>query len=556
MLKHLYIRNFALIKELDIDFQSGFSVITGETGAGKSIMLGAINYLLGQRADIKSILPGAEKCTIEATFGIEGYNLQNLFQEYDVDTDGQECIIRREFTTSGKSRAFVNDSPANLTFLKELGYQLIDIHSQHQNLLIAKENFQMHILDVMAQNSQQLEAYRTSFMAYKKAEQELREAKEILAQSKAEEDYLRFQLEQLEELNPKAGEDEELEEEQNELSHAEEIKSTLYNADSLFSNDEEPGGVIEQLKHISQSIQSLTRVYPSVEEYAERIDSALIELKDISAELNDLAERIEYNPARLEEVNNRLDRIYTLEKKHEVKTAAELESFMIEVRKKLDVISNGEDRIDQLEKEVQEKLAQATLLAEKLSNSRKAAAKEVEASIGRMLSQLDIPNNRFEVRIEKNTQLTENGTDQVTFFFSANKNVALRAISEVASGGEIARLMLALKAITSQREELPTIIFDEIDTGVSGKVASSMANLMQEMTADNKHQVIAITHLPQIASCGTTHYWVYKEDTEEQTFSHIRELTADERVTEIAHMLSGSEISEAAILNAKQLLKQ
>jgi len=556
MLKHLYIRNFALIKELDIDFQSGFSVITGETGAGKSIMLGAINYLLGQRADIKSILPGAEKCTIEATFGIEGYNLQNLFQEYDVDTDGQECIIRREFTTSGKSRAFVNDSPANLTFLKELGYQLIDIHSQHQNLLIAKENFQMHILDVMAQNSLQLEAYRTSFMAYKKAEQELREAKEILAQSKAEEDYLRFQLEQLEELNPKAGEDEELEEEQNELSHAEEIKSTLYNADSLFSNDEEPGGVIEQLKHISQSIQSLTRVYPSVEEYAERIDSALIELKDISAELNDLAERIEYNPARLEEVNNRLDRIYTLEKKHEVKTAAELESFMIEVRKKLDVISNGEDRIDQLEKEVQEKLAQATLLAEKLSNSRKAAAKEVEASIGRMLSQLDIPNNRFEVRIEKNTQLTENGTDQVTFFFSANKNVALRAISEVASGGEIARLMLALKAITSQREELPTIIFDEIDTGVSGKVASSMANLMQEMTADNKHQVIAITHLPQIASCGTTHYWVYKEDTEEQTFSHIRELTADERVTEIAHMLSGSEISEAAILNAKQLLKQ
>ena len=556
MLKHLYIRNFALIKELDIDFQSGFSVITGETGAGKSIMLGAINYLLGQRADIKSILPGAEKCTIEATFGIEGYNLQNLFQEYDVDTDGQECIIRREFTTSGKSRAFVNDTPANLTFLKELGYQLIDIHSQHQNLLIAKENFQMHILDVMAQNSQQLEAYRTSFMAYKKAEQELREAKEILAQSKAEEDYLRFQLEQLEDLNPKAGEDEELEEEQNELSHAEEIKSTLYNADSLFSNDEEPGGVIEQLKHISQSIQSLTRVYPSVEEYAERIDSALIELKDISAELNDLAERIEYNPARLEEVNNRLDRIYTLEKKHEVKTAAELESFMIEVRKKLDVISNGEDRIDQLEKEVQEKLAQATLLAEKLSNSRKAAAKEVEASIGRMLSQLDIPNNRFEVRIEKNTQLTENGTDQVTFFFSANKNVALRAISEVASGGEIARLMLALKAITSQREELPTIIFDEIDTGVSGKVASSMANLMQEMTADNKHQVIAITHLPQIASCGTTHYWVYKEDTEEQTFSHIRELTADERVTEIAHMLSGSEISEAAILNAKQLLEQ
>lgn len=556
MLKHLYIRNFALIRELDIDFRPGFSVITGETGAGKSIMLGAINCLLGQRADIRSILPGAEKCTIEATFGIEGYDLGRLFGEYDVDTDGKECIIRREFTVNGKSRAFVNDTPANLTFLKELGYQLIDIHSQHQNLLIAKENFQLHILDVMAQDNTQLEEYRASYAAYRKAEQELKEAREMLTKSKAEEDYLQFQLEQLEELNPKAGEDEELEEEQNALSHAEEIKCTLYNTDSLFSNDDERGGIIEGLKHISQNIQSLIRVYPAVEEYAERIDSALIELKDISAELNSLAERIEYNPERLEEVNARLDRIYTLEKKHEVRTAAELEAFMLEVRKKLDVISNGEDRIDQLEQEVRNKLAQATLLAEGLTKSRKKAAGEVEASIGRMLTQMDIPNNRFEVRIEQNTQLTENGADQVTFFFAANKNAAMRAISEVASGGEIARLMLALKAITSKRENLPTIIFDEIDTGVSGKVASSMAELMREMTADGKHQVIAITHLPQIASCGTTHYRVYKEDTEQQTYSHIRELAAEERITEIAHMLSGTEISEAAILNAKQLLKQ
>lgn len=556
MLKHLYIKNFALIKELNIDFQSGFSVITGETGAGKSIILGAINYLLGQRADTKSILPGADKCTIEATFGIEGYQLKSLFEENDTDFDEQECIIRREFTTSGKSRAFVNDTPANLTFLKELGYQLIDIHSQHQNLLIAKEDFQLHILDVMAQNSRQFQDYRASYVSYKQAEQELKHAKEILAQSKAEEDYLRFQLEQLEELNPKAGEDEELEEEQNELSHAEEIKSVLYKADSLFSNDSEQGGVIELLKQICQGIQSLTRVYPAVEEYAERIDSALIELKDISAELNDLADRVEYNPNRLEEINNRLDRLYTLEKKHDVKTAAELEAFMMDVRQKLDIIGNGEDRIYELEKEVQEKLTKTTTQAELLSKSRIAAAKEVEASISQMLTQLDIPNNRFEVRIEKNSLLTENGFDQVTFFFSANKNIAMRAISEVASGGEIARLMLALKAITSKKENLPTIIFDEIDTGVSGKVASSMANLMKEMTEGNQHQVITITHLPQIASCGTTHYWVYKEDTEEQTFSHIRELTNEERVTEIAHMLSGNEISEAAILNAKQLLKQ
>lgn len=556
MLKHLYIRNFALIKELDIDFLSGFSVITGETGAGKSIILGAINYLLGQRADIKSILPGTDKCTIEATFTTEGYNLKTLFEENDTDYDEHECIIRREFTTSGKSRAFVNDTPANLTFLKELGYQLIDIHSQHQNLLIAKEDFQLHILDVMGQNNMLLQEYQTCYEAYRQAEQELRNAKEILTQSRAEEDYLRFQLEQLEELNPKTGEDEELEEEQNELSHAEEIKSVLYKADSQFSNDTEPGGVIELLKHISQGIQSLSRVYPAVEEYAERIDSALIELKDISSELSDLAEKVEYNPERLEEINNRLDQLYSLEKKHNVKSAAELEAFMLDVRKKLDVITNGEEKIEELEKTVQDKLAKAITQAEKLSKSRATAAKEVEASISKMLTQLDIPNNKFEIKIEKNRQLTEKGADQVTFFFSANKNVDLRAISEVASGGEIARLMLALKAITSQRENLPTIIFDEIDTGVSGKVASSMANLMKEMTANNKHQVIAITHLPQIASCGTTHYWVYKEDTEEQTYSHIRKLTQEERITEIAHMLSGNEISEAAILNAKQLLKQ
>ncbi|MCR4593053.1 MAG: DNA repair protein RecN [Bacteroidaceae bacterium] len=556
MLKHLYIKNFALIKELDIDFQSGFSVITGETGAGKSIMLGAINHLLGQRADIKSILPGAEKCTIEATFGIEGYNLRALFEENDTDFDEHECIIRREFTTSGKSRAFVNDSPANLAFLKELGYQLIDIHSQHQNLLIAKEDFQLHILDVMAQNNALLQEYYANYVAYKQAEQELKNAKEILERSRTEEDYLRFQLDQLEELNPKAGEDEELEEEQNELSHAEEIKTVLYKADSQFSNDSEQGGVIELLKHICQDIQSLTRVYPAVEEFGERIESALIELKDISAELNSLAERVEYNPARLEEINNRLDRLYTLEKKHDVKSAAELESFMQDIRQKLDVISNGEEKIDELEKAVQEKLAKTTALADQLSKSRATAAKEVETSVSRMLTQLDIPNNRFGVKIEKSRQLTENGSDQVTFFFSANKNAAPRAISEVASGGEIARLMLALKAITSKKENLPTIIFDEIDTGVSGKVASSMANLMKEMTTGNEHQVITITHLPQIASCGTTHYWVYKEDTNEQTYSHIRKLTQEERVTEIAHMLSGNEVSEAAILNAKQLLKQ
>ena len=450
----------------------------------------------------------------------------------------------------------MNDTPANLTFLKELGFHLIDIHSQHQNLLISKEDFQLHILDVMAQNHSLLEQYHTSFSEYRQTEQELKKAKEDIAKSRAEEDYLLFQLEQLEELNPKAGEDEELEKEQSELSHAEEIKNLLFKAEAQFSNDSDQGGLIEVLKHIIQDIQSLTRIYPAIEEYAERLESALIELKDINAELGDLAERVEYNPARLEEINNRLDKLYTLEKKHEVKSTADLEAFMLGLRQKLDIISNGEERIDELEKAVKEKLARTKTLAEQLCMRRTSAAREVEAAVTSMLTQLDIPNNKFEVKIEKNHQLTENGIDKVTFFFSANKNAPMRAISEVASGGEIARLMLALKALTSKRENLPTIIFDEIDTGVSGKVASSMANLMKEMTASNKHQVITITHLPQIASCGTTHYWVYKEDTDDRTFSHIRELTPEERVTEIAHMLSGTEISEAAILNAKQLLKQ
>ena len=458
----------------------------------------------------------------------------------------------------------MNDTPANLTFLKELGFHLIDIHSQHQNLLISKEDFQLHILDVMAQNHSLLEQYHTCFSEYRQTEQELKKAKEDIAKSRAEEDYLLFQLEQLEELNPKAGEDEELEKEQSELSHAEEIKNILFKAEAQFSNDSDQGVLIEVLKHylglqtefvkldvIDKVVRLLTAtalaivfffiiiavlMYPAIEEYAERLESALIELKDINAELGDLAERVEYNPARLEEINNRLDKLYTLEKKHEVKSTADLEAFMLGLRQKLDIISNGEERIDELEKAVKEKLARTKTLAEQLCMRRTSAAREVEAAVTSMLTQLDIPNNKFEVKIEKNHQLTENGIDKVTFFFSANKNAPMRAISEVASGGEIARLMLALKALTSKRENLPTIIFDEIDTGVSGKVPSSMANLMKEMTASNKHQVITITHLPQIASCGTTHYWVYKEDTDDRTFSHIRELTPEERVTEIAHM--------------------
>lgn len=554
MLTHLCIRNYVLIKELDIDWHDGFSVITGETGAGKSILLGAIGLLTGQRADTKSILPGAAKCTIEGTFSQTGTELQTFCAEHELDCEDGECIIRRELTATGKSRCFVNDTPVTVADLRSLAHLLADIHSQHQNLLLGKEDFQLTVLDTVAQNGSTVSEYRTCFRAYREARRKLDEAREQAKAAKAEEDYLTFQLGQIEDLQLKEHEDETLHEEQQTLTHAEEIRASLYQATQMLNGDETGASVIDGLKSVAQTLQGAARMYPSLAPYTERLESSIIELKDIEADLSCMSDRIDSNPERLEEVTQRLDSIYTLEQKHAVRSSDELLELAIELQKKLDEITHGEERVSQLEQQAKTLHADATRLANMLTKQRQKAAREVEKHIATSLTQLEMPDNKFSVQMETTTDLTERGADKVTFLFSANKNMPPRPIAEAASGGEIARVMLALKALMGMRAALPTIIFDEIDTGVSGRVADAMARLMRQMSSTQGQQVIAITHLPQIAAQGHTHYYVYKENAEEQTISHIRQLTDEERVTEVAHMLSGTNLTQAAIDNAKQLL--
>lgn len=554
MLTHLCIRNYVLIKELDIDWHDGFSVITGETGAGKSILLGAIGLLTGQRADTKSILPGAAKCTIEGTFSQAGTELQTFCAEHELDCEDGEYIIRRELTATGKSRCFVNDTPVTVADLRSLAHLLADIHSQHQNLLLGKEDFQLTVLDTVAQNGSTVSEYRTCFRAYREARRKLDEAREQAKAAKAEEDYLTFQLGQIEDLQLKEHEDETLHEEQQTLTHAEEIRASLYQATQMLNGDETGASVIDGLKSVAQTLQGAARMYPSLAPYTERLESSIIELKDIEADLSCMSDRIDSNPERLEEVTQRLDSIYTLEQKHAVRSSDELLELAIELQKKLDEITHGEERVSQLEQQVKTLHADATRLASMLTKQRQKAAREVEKHIATSLTQLEMPDNKFAVQMETTVDLTERGADKVTFLFSANKNMPPRPIAEAASGGEIARVMLALKALMGMRAALPTIIFDEIDTGVSGRVADAMARLMRQMSSTQGQQVIAITHLPQIAAQGHTHYYVYKENAEEQTISHIRQLTDEERITEVAHMLSGTNLTQAAIDNAKQLL--
>lgn len=554
MLTHLCIRNYVLIKELDIDWHDGFSVITGETGAGKSILLGAIGLLTGQRADTKSILPGAAKCTIEGTFSQAGTELQTFCAEHELDCEDGECIIRRELTATGKSRCFVNDTPVTVADLRSLAHLLADIHSQHQNLLLGKEDFQLTVLDTVAQNGSTVSEYRTCFRAYREARRKLDEAREQAKAAKAEEDYLTFQLGQIEDLQLKGHEDETLHEEQQTLTHAEEIRASLYQATQMLNGDETSASVIDGLKSVAQTLQGAARMYPSLAPYTERLESSIIELKDIEADLSCMSDRIDSNPERLEEVTQRLDSIYTLEQKHAVRSSDELLELAIELQKKLDEITHGEERVSQLEQQAKTLHADATRLANMLTKQRQKAAREVEKHIATSLTQLEMPDNKFAVQMETTVDLTERGADKVTFLFSANKNMPPRPIAEAASGGEIARVMLALKALMGMRAALPTIIFDEIDTGVSGRVADAMARLMRQMSSTQGQQVIAITHLPQIAAQGHTHYYVYKENAEEQTISHIRQLTDEERITEVAHMLSGTNLTQAAIDNAKQLL--
>lgn len=552
MLKHLYIRNYALIDELDIDFPAGFSVITGETGAGKSIILGAIGLLVGNRADIKSIKPGAKKCVIEAQFGIAEYGLEPLFTDNDIDFDPDECIVRRELSATGKSRSFVNDSPAPLQFLRQLGDKLIDIHSQHQNLLLQKEDFQLGVVDIIAHDDKQKELYSKSFNEYEKARKALTDLQKSIEKARENEEFLRFQYNELQTAQLSNGIQEELEQESAALSHSEDIKSALFNADNILNADVD--GIVGRTGEAADALHGIESVYPKVKELADRLDSAKVELADIAADVSADTDNVDFDPARLDEVNARLDNIYSLEQKHHVNTVAELIKIRDEIEKQLDGIDDGDNQLGELQKRVDDTSAVCKKEATKLSALRKKAATEVEKQMSSRLIPLGMPNVRFKVDIQKK-ELSADGTDRILFLFSANKSTDLMPVAEVASGGEIARVMLSLKAMISGAVNLPTIIFDEIDTGVSGAIASKMAQLMKEM-ADAGRQVIAITHLPQIAAMGEAHYKVEKEETDTGTTSHMRRLTDDERISAIAAMLSGDNITEAALQNARELMRK
>lgn len=553
MLKQLYIKNFTLIDQLDIRFNPGFSVITGETGAGKSIILGAINLLLGQRADIKSIKTNTSKCVIEAHFDISRYGMQDFFQENDIDFDDKDCILRRELNSSGKSRAFINDCPVPLNTIRLLGQQLIDVHSQHQNLLLNEEDFQLNVVDIIAKNKELLASYKESFNSYKAAHNAVKHLLDEIEGNKKNEDYFRFQLKELTDAELKEGMQEELEQESEKLNHVEEIKNALFSVDNALNTSSQDSGVTDKLKEASRTLESITNIFPDIKDIAERIESCYIELKDISHEISSEAENIDFDPQRLEQIDSKLDKIYTLEHKYHLSTVNELLALKADIESQLGKIDNSEDELAALQSKEKALLDKCNALASELTKIRTKAAKTIEKEMRERLVPLGIPNIRFAVEL-KEKELCADGHDSISFLFSANTSSPMQPVSQVASGGEIARVMLSLKAMISGAVKLPTIIFDEIDTGVSGKIAEKMADIMLEM-GNADRQVISITHLPQIAAKGKTHYKVYKEETTEGTTSRMVELGKNERVSEIAQMLSGSEISDAAIKNAKELLK-
>ena len=551
MLQSIHIQNYALIELLDIDFHAGFSVITGETGAGKSIILGAIGLLVGQRADTKAIKAGANKCIVEARFNISSYQLESFFEEHDLEFEEGECILRRELYASGKSRAFINDTPASLAQMKELGEKLIDVHSQHQNLLLNHEDFQLNVLDILAHDDLDLQTYRELYAAYKKFSHELSDIQKQAEKNRQDEDYIRFQLEQLEAANLQSGEQEMLEQEGETLSHAEEIKSSIYKVDQLLSSDDTT--MLSVAKDCMHTLQSISRVYSPAQEWIERLNSCYIELKDLVHEISNAGEEVEFNPTRLEFVNERLNLIYSLQQKHRVSSVEELIHITNDYRNQLDTITSYDSRIQELQKQKDALYNKVLTQASALTKLRTKAAKEIEQQMQAYLIPLGMPNVRFAVELITKKEPDTKGMDGVNFLFSANKNGVLQNVATIASGGEIARVMLSLKAMIASAVKLPTIIFDEIDTGVSGSIAEKMALIMQEMGRADR-QVISITHLPQIAAKGTTHYKVYKEDTDTGTNSHIRQLNQEERIHEIANMLSGATLTEAALNNAKALL--
>lgn len=553
MLQSLHIQNYALIENLDLSLCSGFSVITGETGAGKSIILGALGMLLGQRADVKSIKPGASRCVVEAVFGLKNLGMQRFFEENNLDFDGTECIVRRELSDSGKNRAFINDSLVPVSLLKELGPHLIDIHSQHQNLLVGEEHFQLNVLDTVADDKDLLVRYQALFKTLQTSEAELKTFQEKVEQERLNMDFLKFQLEEIGKAHLGENEQQELEDEAAFLDHAEEIKQGLFDVDALLSTDDT--GISSKMYACLHAMENLSRVYPKMLPLIERLRSCSIELDDMAQDISKELEKIHFDPERQIEVNDRLNTIYALEKKFKCDTIAAVLSHAAELRNQLGNLEDSDDKISDMRKE-NEQLLKATLeVAAQLSQVRRTTASKVEVEMQKRLQNLGMMHICFQVSVKPLLKPAPDGMDEVVFLFSSNKNAPLQNIADIASGGEIARVMLSLKALLTSRKQSATIIFDEIDTGVSGRIAEKMAIMMREMSQGGR-QVISITHLPQIAALGQYHYKVYKEDNEQTTATYIRELTAEERVTEIAHMLSGSTLTDAAVSNAKELLNQ
>lgn len=550
MLKSLFIQNYVLIDSLDIEFANGFSVITGETGAGKSIILGALSLVLGQRADGKSIKKEADRCVIEATFDISLYQLEPFFIANDLEYDARHCILRRELYASGKSRAFVNDSPVGLNVLRSLGTRLIDIHSQHQNLMLGDSRFQLDVVDVLADNEIPLILYRKEFSRYQSLKRDLKELTEKSRQNRQEEDYIRFQLEQLHEARLTDGEQEMLEQEQETLTHAEEIKGALYKITELLSGDEQ-GGLL-QIKEALQTATSLERFYPQAKEMAERLRSAYIDLNDLSSDADSQKEDVEFNPERMVFVEERLNLIYTLQQKHHLNSVAELIALQEKYTAQLQEIDSYDNQIEALQLQVDATFKELMQQASVLSEQRKIASLGLARQLVEMIAPLGMPNTRFSVDFKTKSSPDADGIDEICFLFSANKSGDLQPVANTASGGEISRLMLCLKAMIAGATALPAIIFDEVDTGVSGDIANKMGDIMHEL--GTKMQVMAITHLPQIASKGIAHYYVFKKEENDRTITQIKQMDTEERVIEIARMLSGAALTEASMANARDLL--
>ena len=551
MLKSLYILNYALITELQIDFEAGFSVITGETGAGKSIILGALSLILGQRADSKAIKVDADKCVIEAEFDISTYkHLNDFFAHNDLDKDGNTCLIRRELTSSGKSRAFINDTPVSLNVIRDLSNRLIDIHSQHENLLLSNDTYQLEVVDTIAQNTLQLSTYRQSYQQWRHLHAELKQLQKTAEKQVSDVDYIQFQFKQLHDTNLILDEQSELETEQETLAHAEEIKSELLKAQQLMSEDQMS---LALLKECITAVSRIKDYIPNGENWYERLHSSLIELKDIAAEITVFEERVEFNPSRLEWVETRLSELFTLQKKYKVNTVSELIELRNSFEVQLQRIGSFDEEIVALKAQLDQSHIQLQRDAEKLSETRNKACKPIETYLVEQLTKLGMPNIQFQVDLSALSDFTENGKDEVQFLFSANKNRPVQPVTQIASGGEVSRLMLSIKSLVAHKADLPTIIFDEIDTGVSGEIAHRMGEIMKTMSSDM--QVITITHLPQIAGKGAQHYRVYKDDSGLQTQTHITRLKIEERINELAQMLSGKNITDAALLNAKELLE-